>query len=164
MIFQCDWRWADSTSATWNASIEIGYFCNAKGQRGFKSTLAFLASHEACRRTAVFPIQLTRSHTRPASREACCRAAVKPRQSSCHPTPLRAYGAQSGVQGYYPWWLRFGPRRRSPGATGKGKRSLRRVPATLAVWTVSPVSARTMEPTVKGWLPVGVRTSSSSPT
>ena len=28
-------------------------FCSAKGQRDFKSTLAFVASHEACRRMAV---------------------------------------------------------------------------------------------------------------
>ena len=44
--------------------------------------LAFVASHEACRRMAVFPIQLTRSYTKPASREAYCRAAVSP-QPSC---------------------------------------------------------------------------------
>ena len=29
------------------------FFCIAKGQRDFKSTLAFVASHEACRRMAV---------------------------------------------------------------------------------------------------------------
>ena len=37
----------------------LGYSHNAKGQRDFISTLAFLASHEARRRMAVFPIQLT---------------------------------------------------------------------------------------------------------
>ena len=35
------------------------FFCNSKGQHGFETKLAFLASHEACRRMAVFPIQLT---------------------------------------------------------------------------------------------------------
>ena len=42
------------------------------------------------------------SHTKPASREACCRAAVKPGQAACPATLLRAYGAQSGVQGVTP--------------------------------------------------------------
>ena len=46
----------------------------------------FYASHEACRRMAVFSIQLTGKHTRPASREACRRAAVKPR-----PTRMSLY-------------------------------------------------------------------------
>ena len=54
------WRWADSNSGAWDASMRLEYFCNAKGQRDFKSTLAFLASHEACRRMAVFSIQQTR--------------------------------------------------------------------------------------------------------
>ena len=56
--------------------MQLGYFCNAKCQCGIQSTLAFLASHEALRRMAVFPSQLARSHTRPASREARCRAAT----------------------------------------------------------------------------------------
>ena len=54
------WRWADSTSAAWDGSPQLGYFCNAKDQRDFISTLAFSASHEACRRMAVFSTQLTR--------------------------------------------------------------------------------------------------------
>ena len=39
----------------------LNFFCNTKCQREFLSTLAFLASHEACRRMAVFSIQLTRN-------------------------------------------------------------------------------------------------------
>ena len=35
------------------------FFCNSKGQHGFETKLAFLASHEARRRMAAFPIQLT---------------------------------------------------------------------------------------------------------
>ena len=35
------------------------FFCNSKGQHGFETKLAFLASYEARRRMAVFPIQLT---------------------------------------------------------------------------------------------------------
>ena len=35
------------------------FFCNSEGQHGFETKLAFLASHEARRRMAVFPIQLT---------------------------------------------------------------------------------------------------------
>ena len=84
-FFQCDWRWADSTSAAWNASMYLGYFCNTKCQRGFKSTLAFVASRRTCRSTAVFIIQATWSYTKPASREACRRAAVTP-QPSCFPS------------------------------------------------------------------------------
>ena len=67
-----------------------GYIPKAKGRRDILSTLAFLASRRACRPTAVFSIQLTWSHTRPASREARCRAAVKPRLSRFSSMPLRA--------------------------------------------------------------------------
>ena len=34
-------------------SVRIESFWNAKGQRGFEAMLAFIASHEACRRMAV---------------------------------------------------------------------------------------------------------------
>ena len=73
-------------------------FCNAKGQRDFKSTLAFLASHEARRRMAVYAMQLAGNHTRPASREACRRAAVAS-QSSCmsHERPARQRRAEMGA-------------------------------------------------------------------
>ena len=54
-FFQCNWRLADSPSAAWDASPQLGYSCNTKNQRGFKSTLTFVASHEARRRMAVFP-------------------------------------------------------------------------------------------------------------
>ena len=43
------WRGAGLSLAGWDASV----WRNAKGQRDFKSTLAFIASHEACRRMAV---------------------------------------------------------------------------------------------------------------
>ena len=46
-------RWAYSPLVRWNASMQLVYFCNAKGQREVKITLAFLASHEAYRRMAV---------------------------------------------------------------------------------------------------------------
>ena len=80
------WHYAYSISAAWHVSVQIEYFCNAKGQRGFKSTLAFWASRRACRPTAVFSIQLAGNHTRLASRETRCRAAVKPR-----PTGMSLY-------------------------------------------------------------------------
>ena len=51
---------------------------------------------------AVFAVQLAGICTRPASREACRRAAVTPQPSCFPPSALRACGAQSGVQGYYP--------------------------------------------------------------
>ena len=70
------WHYAYSISAIWDASPQLGYSCNTKGQRVFFHTLVFLANHEARRRMAVFAIQLAWSHIRPASREARCRAAV----------------------------------------------------------------------------------------
>ena len=77
----------------------LEYFCNAKGQREIKITLAFLASHEACRRMAVYTRQLAGSRTRPASREACCRAAVASQPSRMSPDQPRARRARCGVQG-----------------------------------------------------------------
>ena len=95
------WRRAYLPLAGWDASVQLGYFCNAKGQRETKITLAFLASHEACRRMAVFTRQQTGSSTRPASREACRRAAVTPRPA-CFPTSApRPTGAVWG-QGVLP--------------------------------------------------------------
>ena len=75
------WVYTYSNFAGWDASMQLGYFCNAKCQRGFKSTLAFVASHEACCRMAVYIRQHTGNHTRPASREARRRAAVTPQPS-----------------------------------------------------------------------------------
>ena len=69
-------------SAGWEALMCLKYFCNKKGQHGFKSMLSFFASHEACRRMAAFSIQLTESHTEPASHGACCATAVKDRKST----------------------------------------------------------------------------------
>ena len=96
------WRWAGLPLAGWDASVQLGDFCNAKGQREVKITLAFLASHEACRRMAVFTRQQTGSRTRPASREACRRAAVIPRPSRVSLyTTARPTGAVRG-QGALP--------------------------------------------------------------
>ena len=78
LFFFCVCRYPCINNTALDASMRLGYFCNAKCQRDFKSTLAFLASHEAHRRMAVFSIQLAGSYTRPASREARCRAAVSP--------------------------------------------------------------------------------------
>ena len=101
-FFFCGWHYAHSISAAWDALSRFGYSRNTKGQRNFKSALAFLASHEARRRMAVFSIQLARSHTRPASREARCRAAVTP-QPSCFPTSTPApYGRGVGCRGAAP--------------------------------------------------------------
>ena len=78
----------------------FGYFCNAKCQRGFKSTLAFLASHEAPCRMAVFTIQVTWNYTRPASRGTCRATAVKPRPSRMSPLcPCAPYGRAVRGQG-----------------------------------------------------------------
>ena len=84
--------------AGWDVFLWLGYFCSTKGQREVKITLAFIASHEARRRMAVYTMQLAGSRTRPASREACRRAAVAS-QPSCmsheHPAP---YGRGVGCR------------------------------------------------------------------
>ena len=61
LFFFCVCRYPCINNTALDASMRLEYFCNAKGQRDFKSTLAFLASHEARRRMAVFSIQLTRN-------------------------------------------------------------------------------------------------------
>ena len=53
LFFFCVCRYPCINNTAWDASMRLEYFCNAKGQRDFKSTLAFLASHEAYRRMAV---------------------------------------------------------------------------------------------------------------
>ena len=94
--------------------MQLVYFCNAKGQREFEFTLAFLASHEACRRMAVFAMQPAGSRTRPASREACRRAAVASQPSCMSPEQPRALWARSGVQG--------GERKRVPSGHNRRRR------------------------------------------
>ena len=80
----------------------FGYFCNTKGQRGFISTLAFIASRRSCRPTAVFPIQLARSYTRPASRGTCRATAVTPQPSSFPSSGPAPYGRGVGCRGTAP--------------------------------------------------------------
>ena len=95
-------HYAYSISAVWDVSPRLGYSCNTKDQRVFFHTLAFIASHEARRRMAVFAIQLAWSHIRPSIREACCRAAVSPQPTGVSPEHSRALWARCGVKGYYP--------------------------------------------------------------
>ena len=114
IFFSLQWTVAGLPLAGQDVSLWLGYFCSAKGQREFDFTLAFVASHEACRRMAVCTGQRTGNHTRPASREACCRAAVKPRPTYFPPSTLRACGAQSGVQG--------GERKRVPSGHNRRRR------------------------------------------
>ena len=85
-----------------DALMQLGFFRNTKGQRDFISILAFIASHEARRRMAVFSIQLARSHTRPASRGTCRATAVKSRPSLMSFECSRAPWARCGVQGVTP--------------------------------------------------------------
>ena len=47
-------RGAGLPLAGWDVFLWLGYFCNAKGQRETKITLACFVSHEARRRMAVF--------------------------------------------------------------------------------------------------------------
>ena len=55
IFFFCRWHYPCSTSVAWGNLVRLGWFCSTKGQRDFKSTLTFVASHEACRRMAAFP-------------------------------------------------------------------------------------------------------------
>ena len=99
-FFFCGWHYPYTKSAAWDASPRLEYSCNTKGQRNFKSALAFLASHEACRRMAVYIRQTAGSHTRPASRGTCRATAVKPRPSFMspeHPACLRHAVRGAGV-------------------------------------------------------------------
>ena len=99
------------------------FFCNSKGQHGFETKLAFLASHEARCRMAVFSIQLTGSHTKPASREACRRAAVKPR-----PTRMSLYA----------------PARHRRAVRGKGRRE-----EVRAQWAQPPQAVSDRQPSTE---------------
>ena len=98
-LLRRSWLWAYAPLAGWDVSMWLVYFCNTKGQRDFKSTPAFLASHEARRRMAVSSIQLAGSYTRPASREACCRAAVSPQPSRISLECPAPYGRGVGCRG-----------------------------------------------------------------
>ena len=110
-------------------SVRIESFWNAKGQRGFEAMLAFIASHEACRRMAVKPRPSCMSHelpralwrgvgcrgttpARPASREACRRAAVKPRPTGMSPEPPARHSRAEMGQGLQPLRMRL---QRRPG-------------------------------------------------
>ena len=53
MFFSRSRRWAYAALAGWDVLVRLIHFCSAKGQRDFDFTLAFVASHEACRRMAV---------------------------------------------------------------------------------------------------------------
>ena len=88
--------------AGWDTSVYLGYFCNAKGQREIKITLAFVASHEACRRMAVWVGHQTGSYARPASREARRRAAVIPRPTGFPTSSPAPYGRGVGCRGTTP--------------------------------------------------------------
>ncbi len=71
-------RWAVSPRMG-DIPARPGDFCNVKGQREIQFTLAFVASHEARRRMAVYAMQPAGNHTSPASRGTCRATAVKPR-------------------------------------------------------------------------------------
>ena len=71
-------RWAVSPRMG-DIPARPGDFCNVKGQREIQFTLAFVASHEARRRMAVYAMQPAGSRTRPAIHGTCRATAVKPR-------------------------------------------------------------------------------------
>ena len=94
-LLRRSWLWAYAPLAGWDVSMWLVYFCNTKGQRDFKSTLAFA-------------IQPAGSRTRPASRGTCCATAVKPRPTGMSPEcPARLWRAVRG-QGVLPLVKRGG--------------------------------------------------------
>ena len=83
--------------------MQLGYFCNTKDQRGFISTLAFIASRRACRPTAVFSIQLARKpHQTGEPWHPSCHGGKTPAKPHVPLCPLPAFGGQSGVKGHCP--------------------------------------------------------------
>ena len=135
LFFFCVCRYPCINNTAWDASMRLEYFCNAKCQRDFKSTLAFLASHEACRRMAVFSIQLAGSYTRPVSREARCRAAVSPQPSRISPECPAPYGRGVGCRGS------------PPAASHEARRRMAVFSVQLAVYHARPASRGTCRAT-----------------
>ena len=162
-VFLFGWRCAYENNADRDASIQFGHFCNTKGKREHRITLAFVASRRACPPDGDFfyltggelhqtrepwhpschgskipakphvplrpsrpmdvmwgqgalplvramrhiaewrsSIQLTRNpHQTGGLRGLSPSGGKPPGQAACPSMPLRAYGAQSGVKGYY---------------------------------------------------------------
>ena len=91
-------RRAGLSPAEWDGFMMVGRLCRDKSQQVFEKMWAFAASHEACRRMAVYAMQLAGSRTRPASRGTCCATAVKPRPSRMSPEcPARHRRAVRGA-------------------------------------------------------------------
>ena len=82
--------------------LQHGIFPNEKAQPVLQTSWTVKASHEARRRMAAFPIQLSGIHTRPASREACCRAAVTPQPSRMSPYAPARIARSPGSRGTTP--------------------------------------------------------------
>ena len=102
LFFFCVCRYPCINNTAWDASMRLGYFCNAKCQRDFKSTLAFLVSHEACRRMAVFSIQQTRkTHQTGEPRGPLPSGGKTPANLLSLEYP-RALRARCGVKGHCP--------------------------------------------------------------
>ena len=100
--FPC-WRWAGLSRVGWDASVWLGDFAREKVSAKPNSRWPCEASHETCRRMAVYAIQAAGSHVRPASREACRRAAVKPRPTGMSPEqPCAPVARSPGCRGTTP--------------------------------------------------------------
>ena len=101
-LLRRSWRWADSNGGAWNVSALHSRFCKAKGQRHFKTMLAFGASRRPYRPTTVFSIQLTRKpyQTGEPWHPSCHggNSAAKLLSFECP----RALWARCGVQGVTP--------------------------------------------------------------
>ena len=81
-----------------NGFLMVGWLCRDKGQQVFEKMLAFVASHEACRRMAVCTRQQTGNYTTPASRGTCRATAIKPRPARIsHEHPARHSRAEMGA-------------------------------------------------------------------
>ena len=107
-------HYAYSISIAWDASSRPGYSCNTKGQRDFISTLAFIASHEApSPNGGLFYSTVRKLHQTREPRGLSPSGGKTPPKLLFPRALLRAYGAQSGVQGVTPCQTRE-PRGLSP--------------------------------------------------
>ncbi len=83
--------------------MQLGYFCNTKGQRGFISTLAFFASHEARRRMAVYAMPTSRKlHQTGEPWHPSCHGGKAPAKPHVSRRPCAPMARSSGVQGVTP--------------------------------------------------------------
>ncbi len=143
-LLRRSWRWADSNGGAWNVSALHSRFCKAKGQRHFKTMLAFGASRRPYRPTTVCTGQLAGNRTRPASRGTRRATAVKPRPSCMSLyAPARLRRAVRGAGGHpLPRAARPVAERRPWGRKRREREAIRRTFPKRHTYLYSPARPR----------------------